>query len=36
MPPVLLTKRIEFAASHRYDKPEWDEGREPRGVRGLL
>ena len=27
MPPVLLTKRIEFAASHRYDKPEWDEGR---------
>ena len=27
MPPVLLTKRIEFAASHRYDKPQWDEGR---------
>jgi 6-pyruvoyltetrahydropterin/6-carboxytetrahydropterin synthase len=25
MPPVLLTKRIEFAASHRYLKPEWDE-----------
>ncbi|MET0516615.1 MAG: 6-carboxytetrahydropterin synthase [Nitrospiraceae bacterium] len=27
MPPVLLTKRIEFAASHRYDKPQWDAGR---------
>ncbi len=27
MSPVLLTKRIEFAASHRYDKPQWDEGR---------
>ncbi len=27
MPPVLLTKRIEFAASHRYIKPEWDEAR---------
>ena len=25
MPPVLLTKRIEFAAAHRYHKPEWDE-----------
>jgi 6-pyruvoyltetrahydropterin/6-carboxytetrahydropterin synthase len=25
MPPVLLTKRIEFAAAHRYCKPEWDE-----------
>ena len=25
MPPVLLTKRIEFAAAHRYIKPEWDE-----------
>jgi 6-pyruvoyltetrahydropterin/6-carboxytetrahydropterin synthase len=27
MPPVLLTKRIEFAAAHRYMKPEWDEAR---------
>jgi 6-pyruvoyltetrahydropterin/6-carboxytetrahydropterin synthase len=25
MPPVLLTKRIEFAAAHRYIKPEWDD-----------
>ncbi len=25
MPPVLLTKRIEFAASHRYGRPEWDD-----------
>ncbi|HEU4683346.1 MAG TPA: 6-carboxytetrahydropterin synthase [Nitrospira sp.] len=25
MPPVLLTKRIEFAAAHRYVRPEWDE-----------
>ncbi|WHZ16683.1 MAG: 6-pyruvoyl tetrahydrobiopterin synthase [Nitrospira sp.] len=24
MSSVLLTKRIEFAASHRYHKPEWD------------
>ncbi|MCE3223537.1 MAG: putative 6-pyruvoyl-tetrahydropterin synthase (modular protein) [Nitrospira sp.] len=24
MASVLLTKRIEFAASHRYHKPEWD------------
>lgn len=24
MSAVLLTKRIEFAASHRYHKPEWD------------
>jgi 6-pyruvoyltetrahydropterin/6-carboxytetrahydropterin synthase len=24
MPPVHLTKRIEFAAAHRYVKPEWD------------
>jgi 6-pyruvoyltetrahydropterin/6-carboxytetrahydropterin synthase len=23
--PVLLTKRIEFAAAHRYVRPEWDE-----------
>lgn len=27
MPPVLLTKRIEFAAAHRYHKPEWDEAK---------
>ncbi len=27
MPPVLLTKRIEFAASHRYYKPQWDEAK---------
>jgi len=27
MPSVLLTKRIEFAASHRYVKPEWDEAK---------
>jgi 6-pyruvoyltetrahydropterin/6-carboxytetrahydropterin synthase len=27
MPPVLLTKRIEFAAAHRYQKPEWDEAK---------
>jgi 6-pyruvoyltetrahydropterin/6-carboxytetrahydropterin synthase len=27
MPPVLLTKRIEFAAAHRYLKPEWDEAK---------
>ncbi|MGB4068740.1 MAG: 6-carboxytetrahydropterin synthase [Nitrospira sp.] len=25
MPPVLLTKRIEFSASHRYGRPEWDD-----------
>ena len=25
MAPVLLTKRIEFAAAHRYLRPEWDE-----------
>jgi 6-pyruvoyltetrahydropterin/6-carboxytetrahydropterin synthase len=25
MPAVLLTKRIEFSAAHRYFKPEWDE-----------
>jgi len=34
MPPVLLTKRIEFAASHRYIKPEWDEAKN-RAVFGL-
>ncbi len=27
MPTVLLTKRIEFAAAHRYMRPEWDEGK---------
>ena len=27
MAPVLLTKRIEFAAAHRYHRPEWDEAR---------
>jgi 6-pyruvoyltetrahydropterin/6-carboxytetrahydropterin synthase len=27
MPPVLLTKRVEFAAAHRYYKPEWDEAK---------
>lgn len=26
MAPVLLTKRIEFAASHRYHNPRWDAG----------
>jgi 6-pyruvoyltetrahydropterin/6-carboxytetrahydropterin synthase len=34
MPQVLLTKRIEFAASHRYIKPEWDEAKN-RAVFGL-
>lgn len=33
MPPVLLTKRIEFAAAHRYAKPEWD-ARKNREVFG--
>jgi len=27
MAPVLLTKRIEFAAAHRYIRPEWDEAK---------
>jgi 6-pyruvoyltetrahydropterin/6-carboxytetrahydropterin synthase len=27
MPPVLLTKRLEFAAGHRYIKAEWDEAK---------
>ena len=27
MSKVLLTKRIEFAAAHRYIKPEWDEAK---------
>jgi len=27
MSAVLLTKRIEFAAAHRYFKPEWDEAK---------
>lgn len=33
MAPVLLTKRIEFAAAHRYYRPEWDEA-ENRAVFG--
>jgi 6-pyruvoyltetrahydropterin/6-carboxytetrahydropterin synthase len=27
MAPVLLTKRIEFAAAHRYRRAEWDEAK---------
>ncbi|HEU5406993.1 MAG TPA: 6-carboxytetrahydropterin synthase [Nitrospira sp.] len=27
MPPVLLNKRIEFAAAHRYIRTEWDEAK---------
>ena len=27
MSSVLLTKRIEFAAAHRYSRPEWDEAK---------
>lgn len=27
MPSVHLTKRLEFAAAHRYIKPEWDEAK---------
>ncbi len=34
MPPVLLTKRVEFAASHRYERPEWSEAKN-RAVFGL-
>lgn len=34
MAPVLLTKRIEFAAGHRYIKAEWDEAKN-RAVFGL-
>jgi 6-pyruvoyltetrahydropterin/6-carboxytetrahydropterin synthase len=34
MPPVLLSKRIEFAAAHRYVNPEWDEAKN-RSVFGL-
>ncbi|MDH5639787.1 MAG: 6-carboxytetrahydropterin synthase [Nitrospira sp.] len=34
MASVLLNKRIEFAASHRYVKPEWDEAKN-RAVFGL-
>lgn len=34
MPSILLTKRIEFAAAHRYIKPEWDEAKN-RAVFGL-
>ncbi len=34
MASVLLTKRIEFSASHRYCNPEWDEAKN-RAVFGL-
>jgi 6-pyruvoyltetrahydropterin/6-carboxytetrahydropterin synthase len=34
MAPVLLTKRLEFSASHRYIKLEWDEAKN-RAVFGL-
>lgn len=34
MPSVLLTKRIEFAAAHRYIKADWDEAKN-RAVFGL-
>ena len=34
MSKVLLTKRLEFAAAHRYIKPEWDEAKN-RAVFGL-
>lgn len=34
MPSVLLTKRIEFAAAHRYIRAEWDEAKN-RAVFGL-
>src|SRR3954469_15995903 len=34
MASVLLTKRIEFAAAHRYMKAEWDEAKN-RAVFGL-
>jgi 6-pyruvoyltetrahydropterin/6-carboxytetrahydropterin synthase len=34
MSTVLLTKRIEFAAAHRYIKPDWDEAKN-RAVFGL-
>jgi 6-pyruvoyltetrahydropterin/6-carboxytetrahydropterin synthase len=34
MASILLTKRIEFAAAHRYIKPEWDEAKN-RAVFGL-
>jgi 6-pyruvoyltetrahydropterin/6-carboxytetrahydropterin synthase len=34
MPAVLLTKRLEFSASHRYIRPEWDEAKN-RAVFGL-
>ncbi len=34
MSTVLLRKRIEFAAAHRYIKPEWDEAKN-RSVFGL-
>lgn len=34
MSNVLLTKRLEFAAAHRYIKAEWDEAKN-RAVFGL-
>ena len=34
MSTVLLTKRLEFAAAHRYIKAEWDEAKN-RAVFGL-
>lgn len=34
MASVLLTKRIEFAAAHRYVRPEWDDAKN-RAVFGL-
>jgi 6-pyruvoyltetrahydropterin/6-carboxytetrahydropterin synthase len=34
MSTVLLTKRLEFAAAHRYIKPEWDDAKN-RAVFGL-
>jgi 6-pyruvoyltetrahydropterin/6-carboxytetrahydropterin synthase len=34
MSTVLLTKRLEFAAAHRYLKPEWDDAKN-RAVFGL-
>ena len=35
MSTVLLTKRIEFAAAHRYIKADWDEAKH-RPVLGLI
>ena len=30
MPSTLLTRRIRFAAAHRYRRPEWDDERNAR------